>query len=82
MLLQKRWHLKSMIHEQWDNGVMAKRPYFYPLFMVICLWQFFSFGKVWMASIIYHVQLIVVGMIAPMIMKMRTIGRGLRHISL
>ena len=35
-----------------------------------------------MASIIYHVQLIVVGMIAPMIMKMRTIGRGLRHISL
>lgn len=33
MLLQKRWHLKSMIHEQWDNGVMAKRPYFYPLFM-------------------------------------------------
>ena len=35
-----------------------------------------------MASIIYYVQLIVVGMIAPMIMKMRTVGRGLRHISL
>lgn len=35
-----------------------------------------------MASIIYYVQLIVVGMIVPMIMKMRTISRGLRHISL
>ena len=35
-----------------------------------------------MASIIYYVQLIVVGMIASMIMKMRAVGQELRHISL